>query len=122
MGDLIEFRLHSEGSNESPSWGIAFKHNKDLPKAFDVDKRPSVIDVEFPDGKLITFGIRLRFWGMCHELVDARATDKLTGLAVKPIRELAIEKLGYSVETKGKCTIRAEVVEKNRLLKITTFI
>lgn len=122
MGDLIEFRLNSEGSNDRPNWGIAFKHEEDIPKALDLDERPSQIDVEFPDGRVITFGIRPSFWRGCHEFVDAQAIEKLTGLNVKPIKALAVEKLGYTVESKSKCRIAAEVIEKNRLLRITTFI
>lgn len=119
---MIEFRLNSEGSNKNPLWGIAFRHKKDLPKALDVDKPPSQIDIEFPDGKIITFGIRPCFWSRCHEFVDAQATDKLTGLKIKPIKAFAVDKLEYNVETKRKCTINVEVIEKNRLLKIITFI
>jgi hypothetical protein len=81
----------------------------------------NIIDIEFPGGKIITFGISTSFWSGCHEFVDAKATDKLTGLKTQPICALAIDKLGYNVETKAKCEIIIEVIEKNRLLKIITF-
>jgi hypothetical protein len=119
---MIEFRLNSEGSNKNPLWGIAFRHKEDLPKALDVDRPPSQIEIEFPDGKTITFGIRASFWSRCHEFVDAQAIDKLTGLKIKPIKALAIDKLGYSVETKRRCNIILEVIKRNCLLKIITFI
>jgi DNA polymerase elongation subunit (family B) len=119
---MIEFRLNSEGSNKNPLWGIAFRHKNDLPKALDIDKPPPQIDIEFPDRKIITFGIRPSFWSRCHEFVDAQAIDRLTGLKIKPIRAFAVDKLGYNVETKRKCTISVEVIEKNRFLKIITFI
>ena len=90
---LIEFRLYYEGSKKNPRWGIALKE-ADIPRVLDVDKRPSQIDIEFSDGKIITFGIRPSFWSGCREFVDAQATDKLTGLRVKPIKAFAVEKLG----------------------------
>jgi len=121
MGALIEFRLNSEGSNDNPLWGIAFRHKEDLPKALDVDEHPSQIDIEFPDGRSITFGIRPSFWSRCHEFVDAQATDKLTGLKIKPIKAFAVDKLGYNVKTKAKCVINVEVIERNHHLKIITF-
>jgi hypothetical protein len=102
--------------------GIAFRKKEDIPRALDVNNRPSQIDIEFSDGKIITFGIRPCFWGCCPEFVDAQAIDRSTGLNIKPIKAFAVDKLGYSVETKRKCKISAEVIEKNRLLKIITFI
>ncbi len=121
MGDLIEFRLHSEGSNDNPLWGIGFRHKEDLSKILDLDDRPSQIDIEFPDGKIIIFGIRPCFWSGCHEFVDAQATDRSTGLDMKPIKALAVDKLGYTVKTKNRCAIEAEVIDRNRLLKIIRF-
>lgn len=118
---VIGFRLHYEGSKEKPLWGIAFRRKEDLPKALHMDKHASQIDIEFPDGKIVTFGIRPGFWSRCHEFVDAQATDKLTGLKIKPIKAFAVDKLGYDVETKGKCVINVEVIEKDRHLKIIAF-
>lgn len=123
---MIEFRLHSEGSNQNPLWGIAFKHKNDLVKAIDIEreKRPSQIDIKFPDGKVFTFGLRPSFWKGCYEFVDAKVIDKSTGQLfkkVKPIRELAIDELGYNVHTRSNCKIQIEVVRKNEFLRIVTF-
>ena len=119
---VIEFGLQYEVSKEKPSWRIAFKDKKDISKALDDPKHPSQIDIEFPDGKVITFGIRPSFWGTCHEFADTRAKDKLTGSKIKPIKAFAVDKLGYNVKTNRNCKISVEVIEKNRLLKIITFI
>ena len=123
---VLEFRLYSEGSNKNPLWGMAFRHKDDINKALDceIDKRPSQIDIEFPDGKIFTFGIRPSFWNRCHEFVDAQVKDKLTGRflrKIKPIKYLAVDKLKYNVTTKGKCIIQVRVVERNKLLRIVTF-
>lgn len=123
---MIEFRLHSEGSNKNPLWGIAFRHKIDVINAIDIEKekRPSQIDIEFPNGTIHTFGIRPCFWTGCYEFVDAQVRDKTTGLplkTVKPIKSLAIERLGYDVRTKNKCNILIEVVKRNRFLRIVTF-
>jgi hypothetical protein len=82
-GDVIEFRLNSEGSNKSPCWGIAFRHARDVSRFLDTDPahRPSSIEIEFPDGKLYSFGIRDSFWNGCHEFVDARVAGGL-----RPVR------------------------------------
>ncbi|MFX0135598.1 MAG: hypothetical protein ACFFDN_18275 [Candidatus Hodarchaeota archaeon] len=108
---MLEFRLYSEGSNKNPLWGLAFRHKYDVHKAIDseIDKRPSQIDIEFPDGTIFTFGIIPSFWNECYEFVDAQVKDKLTGKrlrAVKPIKSLAIDKLGYDIKTKGECYIQ----------------
>lgn len=123
---MLEFRLHSEGSNKNPVWAIAFRHKEDINKAIDceTDKRPSQIDIEFPDGKVFTFGIRSSFWKGCYEFGDAQVRDKSTGKllkTVKPIKSLAIEKLRYDIATKGKCIIQIQVVKRNQLLRITSF-
>lgn len=123
---MLEFRLHSEGSNKNPVWAIAFRHKEDVNKVIDyvVDNRPSQIDIEFPDGKIFTFGIRPSFWKGCYEFVDAQVIDKSTGellKTVKPIKSLAIEKLGYDISTKGKCIIQIQVVKKSQLLRIISF-
>lgn len=125
---ILEFRLHSEGSNKNPLWGIAFRHKDDVKKALDceIDKRPSQIDIEFPNGEIFTFGIRSCFWSRnrCYEFVDAQVKDKLTGKLIRkinPIKSLAIHKLKYDVNTKGKCIIQVQVVEKNKLLRIVKF-
>ena len=123
---MLDFRLHSEGSNENPVWGIAFRHKVDVTKAIDneMNKRPSKIDVEFPDGKIYTFGIRRCFWKGCYEFVDAQVRDKVSGKPlrkVNPIKSLAIDTLGYGIETKGECIIRVQVVKRNQLLRVATF-
>ncbi len=123
---MLNFRLHSEGSNKNPVWGIAFRHKTDVIKAIDneMNKRPSQIDVEFPDGKIYTFGIRPSFWNGCCEFVDAQVRDKVSGKPlrkVKPIKSLAIDTLGYGIETKGECIIQVQVVKRNQLLRIATF-
>ena len=123
---MIEFSLFSEGSNMYPCWGIKFTHKNDLTKVLDTDKnkRPSQIDIEIPDGKTYTFGIRPSFWTGCHEFVDAQVREKSSGRIlrnIKPIKSLAIDKLGYDIKTKRNCTILAEVVKRNHLLRIVTF-
>lgn len=123
---MLEFRLHSEGSNKNPLWGIAFRHKYDVNKAvdFEIDRRPSQIGIEFPNGEIFTFGIRPSFWNECYEFVDAQVSDKSTGELlrnIKPIKSLAVDKLKYDVSTKEKCIIQIQVVEKNKLLKIVTF-
>jgi len=122
---MIEFRLHSEGSNENPIWGIAFRHRNDVAKALDneINKRPSQIDIEFPDGKTYTFGIRPSFWNGCYEFVDAQVRDKESGRLlreVKPTKSSAIDTLRYNTHTKGNCIIHVQVVERNQLLRILT--
>jgi|GEM_PF-938497 len=122
---VIEFRLYYEGSKERPRWGIAFK-KKDLTKIFDHGVRPLHIDLEFPDKKRYTFGIRPSFWTIrrgrpCLEFVDARAIDSKTGEKRCPVKELAIDRLGYDVDTKNRCDVLVEVIEKNCLLKIVKF-
>jgi hypothetical protein len=122
----IEFRLHSEGSNEGPRWGIAFRHKKDLSKVFDPGIHPHQIDIEFPDEKCYTFGIRPSFWTVrrgrpCLEFVDAQAIDSKTSEKRCPVKELAIDKLGYDVDMKNRCNILVEVIEKNSFLKIVKF-
>lgn len=122
---MIEFRLHSEGSKKKPLWGLAFKHRVDVTKAIDFDKHPSQIDIKFPDGQIITFGIRPSFWKGCYEFVDAQVKDKCTGLSLKrmkPVKSIAVDKLKYDVKTKQKCVIMIQIIEKNRLLKIVKFI
>jgi hypothetical protein len=124
--DMLEFRLHSEGTNKNPLWGIAFKHKDDVSKTFDceVDKRPYQIDIIFPDGKTYTFGIRPSFWNGCYEFLDAQVKDKTTGKflrEVRPIKILSIDKLGYKIETKNKCMIQIQVVERNKILRIVNF-
>jgi len=123
---MLEFRLHSEGSNKNPLWGIAFRHKNDVIKAIDseMDKRPHQIDIEFPDGKAYTFGIRPSFWNGCYEFVDAQVRDKVSGKylrKLKPIKSLAIDTLGYSTQKKGNCIIQVQVVKRNQLLRIATF-
>jgi hypothetical protein len=114
----LEFRLHSEGSNKHPHWGIAFRHQVDVPTVFDTDprRRPKSIQVEFPNSEVYTFGIRPSFWNKCHELVDSRVCEH-----TKPAKVFAVDGLRYSVKTKGKCIIEAEVVKRNKLLRITRF-
>ena len=113
---MLEFRLHSEGSNKKPLWGIAFKDSNDVTKAIDKNNKPSQIDIEFPDGKIYSFGFRSCFWNGCYEFVDAKVRGK-----VKPIKSLAIDTLGYNIKTKGKCIIQVQVVKQNQLLRIVTF-
>lgn len=116
---LLDFRLHSEGSNKNPLWGIAFRHKADVPAAVDIINRPSEIEIEFPDKKIYKFGIRPCFWkdrNPCLEFVDARVKE-----GTSPIRDLAIGSLGYGVSTKGKCVIKVEVVRRNKRLRIVTF-
>ena len=113
---MLEFRLHSEGNNKKPLWGIAFRHRNDVTKAIDKNNKPSQIDIEFPDGKIYSFGFRSCFWNGCYEFVDAQVRGK-----VKPIKSLAIDTLGYNIKTKGKCIIQVQVVKHNQLLHIVTF-
>jgi hypothetical protein len=116
---LLDFRLHSEGSNAKPCWGIAFCHKSDMSKAVDMVNRPTQIDIEFPDKKVYTFGIRPSFWEAkrpCKEFVDAQVTG-----GTKPIKSLAIDTLGYNVCTKSKCVIKVQVVRHNQLLRIVYF-
>jgi len=123
---MLKFRLHSEGSNQNPLWGIAFRHKNDVSKAIDteINKRPSQIDIKFPNRKIYTFGIRPSFWNGCYEFVDAQVRSKASGKLlrkIKPIKSLAINTLGYDIKTKGKCIIRIQVVKRNQLLRIVTF-
>jgi hypothetical protein len=115
---VLEFRLHSEGSNKRPQWGIAFRHRADVPKVFDTDrdKRPVSIRVRFPDSKVYTFGIRPSFWNGCYELVDSQVHE-----GTRPVKDFALDRLRYSVKTKGRCVIEAQVVKRNGLLNITKF-
>lgn len=116
---LLDFRLHSEGSNKYPCWGIAFRHKADVPKALNVTGRPTEIRIEFPDKKIYTFGIRASFWGRpnsCHEFVDAQVKG-----GGRPIRSHAVDTLGYSIATKNMCVIKVEVVRYNEYLRIVTF-
>lgn len=114
----LEFRLYSEGSNKHPYWGIAFRHRADVRKVFDIDpqERSKSIQVEFPNSEVCTFGIRPSFWNKCHELVDSRVYEH-----TKPVKAFAVDGLGYSVKTKGKCIIEVKVVKRNKLLRITSF-
>ena len=115
---VFEFRLHSEGSNMRPQWGIALRHADDVPEIFDTDpdKRPTTVQIEFPDSRVHTFGIRPSFWDGCHEFVDSQVLE-----GTKPVKAYAIDHLGYSVKTKGDCVIEVELVKRNELLKIAKF-
>lgn len=115
---VFEFRLHSEGSNSYPQWGIALRHADDVAKIVDIDldKRPTTIQIEFPDSRTYTFGIRPSFWNGCHELVDSQVLE-----GTKPVKAYAIDRLGYSAETKGDCVVEVELVKRNELLKIVKF-
>ena len=115
---VFKFRLHSEGSNAHPQWGIAFRHADDVPKILDtdLDRRPTTIQIEFPDSRVYTFGIRPSFWNGCHELVDSQVLE-----GTKPVRMYATDHLGYSVKTKGHCVIEVQLVKRNELLKIVRF-
>jgi len=116
---LLDFRLHSEGSNKNPCWGIAFRHKADVAKAVNVINKPTQIDIEFPDKGVYTFGIRRCFWRVpkpCLEFVDARVKG-----GARPIRSWAISTLGYNVSTKRRCVIKVEVVIHSQLLHIVIF-
>ena len=116
--DVIEFRLHSEGSNGHPSWGIAFRHKSDVKRLLDLEpaKRPVAIDIEFPDGSLYKFVIRPCFWTGCLEFVDARVVG-----GAHPVRTWAVNRLGYAVGTKRNCRIAGTVTKRNGKLKLLVF-
>lgn len=115
---LLNFRLFSEGSNEKPCWGIAFRRRQDIDLALDtsLENRPRSIQIEFPDGVNYIFGIRKGFWNKCPEFVDAQETTRSY-----PVTSWAIDKLGYTVSNKSDCSIVVEVVRWNQLLKIIKF-
>src|SRR2546428_214333 len=116
--DLIEFRLHSEGSNKNPNWGIAFRHAGDVPHLLDTlpATRPNSIEIEFPDGSVFDFRIRPSFWTGCHEFVDAQVIG-----GGRPVLSWAVLGKGYSVSTKGRCEIVGVVVKRNRRLRLVVF-
>ncbi len=115
--ELIDFRLPSEGSDKHPSWGVAFRRRRDVPRLLDTEpgKRPKVIEIEFPDGASYEFGIRDSFWTGCHEFVDAQVQGQ------SPVKSWAVESGGYTVKTKGNCQIKGLVVERNRRLSLVVF-
>jgi hypothetical protein len=93
---LLDFRLHYEGNNRNPNWGIAFRHDNDVSLAIDDDpaRRPGQIAMEFPNGALYIFHIRESFWPKpsgkrpCREFVDAAETTK-----TYPVKRWAIDGL-----------------------------
>ena len=109
---LIEFRLHSEGSNNNPVWGIAFRHKRDVKKFIDFTNRPQSIYIQFFN-RIYEFGIRPSFWDGCYEFVDAQEKTN-----AYPIRELFINKLGFNLNNKNCCHILSKVEEFNKKLKI----
>ena len=113
MKNLIEFSLYSEGSNDKPSWGIAFTHpNDDVNKIVDFDNKPISINIQFFESKIYSFEIRNSFWSTCKEFVDTKVNHDT------PIENLFVNQLGFDITTKGKCKILAEVIEKNKFIKI----
>ena len=117
-GDVIEFRLNSEGSNKNPCWGIAFRHARDVSRLMDTDPahRPPSIEIEFPDGKSYSFAIRDCFWKTCHEFVDARVAGGL-----RPVKSWAVCGRGYTIRNKPQCQIEGVVVQRNVRLKLVVF-
>ena len=115
----LRFRLHSEGNNLRPYWGIAFRRSADVQRAIDMRRghRPATISIEFPNGVTYKFGIRNSSWNGCYEIVDAKEITKS-----RPIYNSAIVGLGYSVATKGACNIEIQVIKHNFILRITKFV
>lgn len=112
----MEFRLHSEGTNKNPCWGIAFRDRMNDPQqAIDFQNRPSQMEILLFLGPKYAFGIRPSFWNSnCFEFVDAQVQG-----GCKPIRDLFIHKLGFNVRTKSQCNIIVDVVVFNKLLRIS---
>jgi hypothetical protein len=82
----------------------------------DPPHRPSSIEIEFPDGKSYSFGIRDCFWRTCHEFVDARVAG-----GQRPVWSWAVVGKGYTVAKKSQCRIQGVVVQRNVRLKLVVF-